>query len=207
MGTQPSLCCNAVKLIGHYAATILGYSLFLAMTRLAVSRLLSKDVTMRVKMFERIRAFGLSALSVGLMALASPAPVAADEHGHHEFHGHDARHFDRHELGLWRGGLWRHEFHNGRMGWWWLVGGVWYFYDAPVYPYPVVVSEMAFAEPMVIVAPPPAMVAPPAPMVVQPAPPPPQQMPMWYYCDNPAGYYPYVATCGTPFRPVPARPQ
>jgi hypothetical protein len=45
---------------------------------------------------------------------------------------------------------------------------------------------------------PPAVVSPP-PVYVQPAPqvyvqPPPPQ-PYWYYCDNPQGYYPYVAQC------------
>jgi hypothetical protein len=26
----------------------------------------------------------------------------------------------------------------------------------------------------------------------------------WYYCSNPAGYYPYVAQCNTGWQPVPA---
>ncbi|HMA50557.1 MAG TPA: hypothetical protein VKP60_12435 [Magnetospirillaceae bacterium] len=30
--------------------------------------------------------------------------------------------------------------------------------------------------------------------------------PTYYYCDNPAGYYPYVQQCGTPWRPVAATP-
>src|SRR5579871_4206800 len=38
--------------------------------------------------------------------------------GGHPYHGRLA----------WEGGRWRHEMHNGRMGWWWDVGGVWYFY-------------------------------------------------------------------------------
>jgi hypothetical protein len=28
----------------------------------------------------------------------------------------------------------------------------------------------------------------------------------WYYCDNPAGYYPYVQSCSTSWRPVPVVP-
>jgi hypothetical protein len=36
------------------------------------------------------------------------------------------------------------------------------------------------------------------------APPPPN---FWYYCDNPPGYYPYVARCNSAFRAVPARPR
>jgi hypothetical protein len=55
---------------------------------------------------------------------------------------------------------------------------------------------------------PPVVAAPP--VYVQPAPqvyvqPPPPQ-PYWYYCDNPAGYYPYVAQCAGGWRQVPASP-
>ncbi|HEX6841855.1 MAG TPA: hypothetical protein VF113_10000 [Stellaceae bacterium] len=53
-----------------------------------------------------------------------------------------------------------------------------------------------YAPPPVFYAPPPVVVAPSPVVVVQP----PQQF--WYYCDNPAGYYPYVPNCPTPWRPV-----
>lgn len=97
--------------------------------------------------------------------------------------------FSEHDWGVWRGGAWRHDWHNGRFGWWWLVGPDWYFYPEPVYPYP---------NPYV-----PPVVAPSPPATGE-GPPPAQY---WYYCDNPAGYYPYVATCLTQWRPVPAAPQ
>jgi hypothetical protein len=29
---------------------------------------------------------------------------------------------------------------------------------------------------------------------------------LWYYCQNPAGYYPYVQQCPTQWQPVPGRP-
>lgn len=51
----------------------------------------------------------------------------------------------------------------------------------------------------------PAYVSPPTVVVPQTPGPPPAAS--WYYCDNPAGYYPYVSTCSTPFRPVPAQPR
>lgn len=139
-----------------------------------------------------------------------------EEHRHHErhaFHHREFYLFDPFEQGLWRSGLWRREWYNGRLGWWWIVNGNWYYYDRPMYPYPQYVSEMVIPEP-VIAAPPPYMVAPSAPVMVSPPPPPlPPQVPlqqqpqMWYYCDNPAGYYPYVPSCSTPFRAVPAKPQ
>jgi hypothetical protein len=92
-------------------------------------------------------------------------------------------------------GYWHHGWHDGRFGWWWFDRG-WYFYDRPVYPYPY----------------PPAVVVQPVPVpvpVAPPAPPatglPPAQF--WYYCDDPAGYYPYVTTCNTQFRPVAPQPR
>jgi hypothetical protein len=48
------------------------------------------------------------------------------------YHGHQA----------WEGGRWRHESHNGRFGWWWDVGGVWYFYPRPVEGPPAYVSDV-----------------------------------------------------------------
>jgi len=129
----------------------------------------------------------------------------------HEFHERDVRRFDAIELGHWRGGEWRNSCFGGRCGWWWFAGGQWYFYERPVYPYPLVVSEVTFVEPVpapVYVAPaPPVYVAPPPPPPppVRPAPaplPPPPQM--YYYCDNPPGYYPTVPSCPTGFRQVPA---
>ena len=41
----------------------------------------------------------------------------------------------------WEGGRWRHENHNGRYGWWWDVGGVWYFYPQPMDGPPAYISE------------------------------------------------------------------
>jgi len=138
----------------------------------------------------------------------------------HEFHERDVHRFSAIELEHWRGGQWRNSCFGGRCGWWWFAGGQWYFYERPIYPYPLVVSEIAFVEPVppaVIVAPAPAYVAPPpavygappapvyaAPPAPAPLAPPPQK---YYYCDNPPGYYPTVPSCPTPFREVPAPPR
>jgi hypothetical protein len=127
------------------------------------------------------------------MALAAPAFAQHEDHGFHgqggsDFHGRDFHAFSPHELDVWRGGHWVHGWHDGRFAWWWSVGGGWYFYPAPVYPFPTYV--------------------PPA-IVVQQAPPVPAGLPpaqFWYYCDNPQGYYPYVAACSGPWREVPASP-
>ncbi len=122
-----------------------------------------------------------------LMSAASPA--VADEHGRHHgrgiehgprWHGEIGR-FHEHDIQVWRGGRWYHGRHNGRMGWWWLVGGIWYFYPYPVYPYP---------DPYL----PPAFLLPPT------------SSGYWYYCANPAGYYPYVVECHGSWMQVPAAP-
>lgn len=122
-----------------------------------------------------------------LLAVSAAAPAQAQRRGS-DFHGRDFHGFSPRELSVWRGGRWIHDWHDGRYGWWWFVDGGWYFYPEPIYPYPTYV--------------------PPA-VVVQQAPPTPQGLPPtqnWYYCDNPKGYYPYVASCNGPWRPVPATP-
>ncbi len=131
-------------------------------------------------------------------------PIArADDHheaGHregqhradlHHFSGHNYRHWHERERALWRSGVWRHETYMGRLGWWWTVGGMRYFYERPIYPYPLIVPEIAYELPVVIQQ----------PVIIQQPPPPvyTQQPPVdpsyWYYCEDPKGYYPYVQNC------------
>lgn len=91
--------------------------------------------------------------------------------GGHAYHGHLA----------WEGGRWRHEMHNGRNGWWWDVGGAWYFYPQPMEGPPTYVSDVEFMddggadEPPVAggYPPPPAGYAPPPAAYAPPPPPPP----------------------------------
>lgn len=126
--------------------------------------------------------FTFLALAV-LGASAGPLVAQAEE----RWHGGDMRHFHERDFPVWHGGQWFHGNHDGRAGWWWIVGGSWYFYPAPVYPYP---------DPYV----------PPVVVPVQPAPAPVPTANYWYYCSNPAGYYPYVPSCATNWTPVPAQP-
>jgi hypothetical protein len=144
-----------------------------------------------------------SAAAALAIAAAAPAVAPAQEH----FHGGGPRgHFDgrgpgpwrgdigrfhEHDWGVWRGGNWMHAQHGGRWGWWWVVGPTWYFYPSPVYPYPNPYEP-----------PPVEMVTPPT----DAAPPPPTPR-NWYYCDPAQGYYPYVPTCPSGWREVPATPQ
>jgi hypothetical protein len=126
------------------------------------------------------------------------------EHGRERaWHGGDIRHFEARDMGHWRDGRWRHGWHDGHLGWWWVVGGFWYFYPAPIYPYPD-----PYTPPVVVEQAPPAVViqqAPPAaPSSAQaPATPPPQ---VWHYCEASKSYYPYVASCPGGWKQVPVTP-
>ena len=83
----------------------------------------------------------------------------------------------------WSGGRWSQTCWGGRCGWWWATGGLWYFYAEPVYPYPLVVSPITYADP--------AYAAGVTDLAPQPA--------FSYYCDDPPGYYPTVPQCSTPW--------
>lgn len=63
-------------------------------------------------------------------------------------HG-DIRHVEKNDHHTWRAGRWHHGRHDGRLGWWWIVAGMWYLYPHPVYPYPT------YIPPVVTSAPPP----------------------------------------------------
>lgn len=122
----------------------------------------------------------------------------------------DIRHFDQHDRKQWQSGRWVHSHHQGRLGWWWVVGGMWYFHAQPVYPYPD-----PYRPPVVIQQNPPVVIQSYPPVVVAPQVPtsPPvssapayQSSPTWYYCAPSQTYYPYVATCSAPWQEVPATP-
>ena len=130
-------------------------------------------------------------LAFPLLLSTLALPAAAQEHyrGHggarERWHG-DIHRFHDHDIARWRQGHWVHGAHAGRRGWWWIVGPTWYWYPAPVYPFPDPYQ-------------PPLAVAP-----AVPAPPP--AAGYWYYCRDSGRYYPYAAECRSPWERVPARP-
>lgn len=113
-------------------------------------------------------------------ATMGATPSRADDHYDHHWHG-GFHHFRDHRRHDWGEGRWFHGDHDRRHGWWWIVGGVWYFYPRPVYPYPMQAA-------------PPIVVSPPAHAY-------------WYYCPAPPGYYPYVPRCTTRWIPVHPSPR
>lgn len=98
------------------------------------------------------------------LLLAAVSPASADPwHARGPYMGPPYRDYPH-----WHEGRWFHGPHDGRMGWWWIAGDGWYFYSAPVYPYPdpYVVRQTVVVEPAQTVT-----VVRPAPVVVeQPAP-------------------------------------
>jgi len=97
--------------------------------------------------------------------------LPARDFGGHAYHGRLA----------WEGGRWHHEVHNGRDGWWWDVGGVWYFYPQPMEGPPAYVSDVEVDDdmagpdgpPVAGGYPPPPGYAPPPAAYAPPPPPPP----------------------------------
>ena len=78
----------------------------------------------------------------------------------------------RFDVPNWQRGAWQHVVHGGRLGWWWVVGPDWYFFNAPVYPYPDIYTPYD------------------------------RPFGWWYWCDPYQEYYPYVTTCPVPWESV-----
>ena len=127
-----------------------------------------------------------------------PRQSAGHRENLHHFSGRNYHHWSERDRRWWRGGSWRHQEYRGRFGYWYVVGGMWYFYETPVYPYPLIVPEIAYEVPVQ---------APVEQVVVEPSPKfkPQIQANVWYYCDDPAGYSPYVTSCPSGWHTVPAK--
>jgi hypothetical protein len=113
---------------------------------------------------------GFHAAGPGRPGPVGRGPDARFMHGAivaHNFGGHPYRG----RLG-WEGGRWRHEVHDGRDGWWWDVGGVWYYYPQPMEGPPTYVSE-DFSDDVVYAPEAAYDPGPPPPVAYEPAPPPP----------------------------------
>jgi hypothetical protein len=155
----------------------------------------------------------LISAAFGLAVVSTAVPPAVADHDHRDgrhahggrfdrsWHG-NIRYFGARDLHHWRTGHWIHGHHDGRLGWWWVIAGIWYFYPAPVYPYPDPYV------PPVIVQQPPVVIqqTPPASTTPQTTTPPPPAPAYWYYCEASKNYYPYVSSCAGGWKKVPATP-
>lgn len=74
---------------------------------------------------------------------------------------------------------WHHGWHNGRYGWWFVGPGLaWTYYDYPWWGSYPDYDYYDYSQPYASQT--------------------------WYYCSDPAGYYPYVTQCNTGWQAVPA---
>jgi hypothetical protein len=135
----------------------------------------------------------LGLITAAAVALGAIAPTLAQDRRHDDdrrddhrrfeerhdegWHDRDTHRFRERDFARWQHGRWFRGPHDGRAGWWWIVGDTWYFYPRPIYPYP---------DPYV----------PPAAVPTANA---------WYYCAPSQAYYPYVPTCPAPWQVVPAQ--
>ena len=82
--------------------------------------------------------------------------------------------------GAWNGGSWHQGWYGSRYGCWWVVPGFGWLVRLRraglPYPDPDAYTQVTSA------------------------------IPYWYYCQDPAGYYPHVTQCSGPWQPVPAQP-
>jgi len=97
----------------------------------------------------------------------APAKVSPHRYASTNLPKPSAWHGDMHDFDLdrWQGGGWQHGSHNGRSGWWWVVGPDWFFFDEPVYPYPDLYTPLGYP------------------------------FGWWYWCDPYNEYYPFVTYC------------
>ncbi len=104
-------------------------------------------------------------ITLGVASVSAPTQAQA---GVRYWHGGDMRYFHVHDYPVWRTGRWQQSWHDGRWGWWWLVGSSWYFYPRPIYPYPD-----PYLPPTVVVQPQPQVIYQQQPQVIvaQPQPP------------------------------------
>jgi hypothetical protein len=139
--------------------------------------------------------FGVGLLLVfafALFAFAPPADARSHAGGSRGGGSHGgAYHGGGHGGGDWYGG-WAGAFGLG------ILAAPFVAWDWPYYyGWGAPVSVYDYPPALTVDVPPPLAVTQTAP--VAPA-------AVWYYCGKPAGYYPYVQSCGVPWRKVPISP-
>lgn len=136
----------------------------------------------------------LGLLAAAAVALGAIGPALADDFHHdgrrfeerhdrgwhdRDWHDRDIHRFHERDFARWQHGRWIRARHDGRLGWWWIVGDSWYFYPKPIYPFPDPYVPPVVAGPRVANA--------------------------WYFCPPSQAYYPYTPTCPVPWQVVPAQ--
>ncbi len=123
----------------------------------------------------RLRFLTLAAV---MLAVGLSGPAWADRRGHGGSHGHGHGYHSGH-----------HHVHGGtRFGFYFGLPLYWGGYPYDYYPY--------YRRNVYIIESPPVYIQRQPPVYVQ------QPTSYWYYCQDPAGYYPYVQSCPTPWMKV-----
>lgn len=78
--------------------------------------------------------------------IARPARHAGAARRHTRLHTHSFAGHTFHGRLAWRHGRWHHATRNGLYGWWWDVGGFWYFYPEQIEGPPDYVSDIEAAD-------------------------------------------------------------
>jgi hypothetical protein len=130
-----------------------------------------------MKIYPRAMLAIITSLSITSSTIALADPPHRHWHGDHYRYYRDYPH--------WHDGSWYHGNYRGRVGWWWITAGNWYYYPAPVYPYPAPYPRTVVIE-------------------REPAP---QREPIWYFCESSGKYYPYTSVCPEGWRAVPVQPE
>lgn len=121
-----------------------------------------------------------------------PALPRKETHAPSSLRGHDLRNFSPAQRNLWTRGHWHHGKYRGVYGWWWFTGAYWYWYQQPIFPYPDYVSDDVYENDTGDESP--ADAAPPVHNTDG----------FYYYCSDPAGYYPDVTVCNGTWEPLAA---
>lgn len=132
----------------------------------------------------------LALLSLVMMTLfvlvTAVQPSAAN--GRRAWHGGGGHHGGWQRSGWHRGG-WYGGYWGPRV----FIGGPFWYPGPYAYPYPPYAAPVY--QPPVVVEP------PPSPAYVEP-----RSSTYWYYCQDPPGYYPYVASCSGEWQQVAPQP-
>jgi hypothetical protein len=136
---------------------------------------------------KRWRVVSIAAALLGAAVLCQPDLAHAAHGGGGGFHGggfhgggfHRGVAGGHHAYGYGHRGRWYHGWHGGRYGWWAIGPGLaWAYYDYPWWGSYPGYDYYGYSQPYASQT--------------------------WYYCSDPAGYYPYVTQCNTGWLPVPA---
>jgi hypothetical protein len=104
--------------------------------------------------------------------------VSNEDYWRHNLHNNDYNN--------WQTGRWEKTHHDGKLGWWWILGSSWYLFEQPAYPYPVI--NPIYVSPIVT--------EPELNVQIQ------NIAKSRYYCSTTGQYYPESNICSVPWKKI-----